>query len=65
MRPMTRASCDDRVRPGCVAVTTAVWSGVDADVGGHDVDLVLGHDLGDVAAAGPVRSYASTRIAIG
>ena len=52
MRPITRASCETEWT-WMVAVTTAVWSGGHADVGGHDVDLVLGHDLGDVATAVP------------
>ena len=54
IRLMTRASCETEWT-WMVAVTTAVWSGRHADVGGHDVDLVLGHDLGDVAQQpGPV-----------
>ena len=54
IRPMTRASCEtecDLDRGGHDRRVV----GRHADVGGHDVDLVLGHDLGDVAQqAGPV-----------
>ena len=69
IRLMTRASCDDRGTCS-VAVTTAVWSGVTPTLRGHDVDLVLGHDLGDVATAGrsgrrPRRGWRSDRSAVG
>ena len=65
IRLMTRASCETEAT-WSVAVTTAVWSGVDADVGGDDVDLVLGDDLGDVAEqAGPVVGLDADRDRVG
>ena len=63
IRPMTRASCE----------TDATWSVAMHDRGvirghrhvrGHDVDLALGDALA-MSLRSPVRSWASTRIAIG
>ena len=65
IRLMTRASCETEWT-WSVAVTTAVWSGLTADGRGQDVDLVLGHDLGDVAQqAGPVVRLHADRDRVG
>ena len=65
IRPMTRASWATDAT-WSVAVTVAVWSGLDLNGRGDDVDLVLGDDLGDVVEqAGPVVGLDADRDRVG